>query len=261
MTEGAVTESDDVLAGVIGRMDERLEKLALARDRRRYFLAVYRTMTVSTRDAVHANRFMDPPWTAELTSRFASLYFDADTAWATRERCPGPWCAAFDVAGRGRVNAVEHTLLGINAHIVYDLPLAVAATMQAVGDVVDGEIAAATLARRRHDYEVINHVLAETIDSAQEVIASVSRLAALADGAMLRLDEYLAEAMLRFSRTQGWHTSVALSVARDDQEREAVRQHLDRVACSYVARIDVTRLVPTRVGRLIIERVRPPFMA
>lgn len=164
------------------------------------------------------------------------------------------------MAGRVRVNPVEHALLGINAHIVYDLPLAVASTMLAAGDVVDGEIAAATLARRRHDYEVVNHVLAETIDSAQEVIASMSRIAALVDGVMLRLDEYLAEAMLRFSRTQGWHTSVALAVVRDHQEREAIRDHLDRVACGYVSRIDVTRVVPTRVGRLLVERVRPPFM-
>lgn len=66
--------------------------------------------------------------------------------------------------------------------------------------------------------------------------------------------------MLRFSRTQGWHTSVALAVVRDHQEREAVRDHLDRVACGYVSRIDVTRVVPTRVGRLLVERVRPPFM-
>lgn len=115
------------------------------------------------------------------------------------------------------------------------------------------------LARRRHDYEVVNHVLAETIADAQAVLATFSSVSPWLDALALRFDDYAAEMLLRLSRTQGWHIAVALAVARTESEQEAIRVHLERVACGYVARIDLTRLVPTRRGRELVARFRPPF--
>lgn len=248
---------DDVLV----RMDERIAQLRRHGDDRAIFLSVYRTMTGAIHDAVGAGRFVDPAWTQDLTARFALLYFEAEDAWDTTGSCAAPWQAAFAVSGRPRVSAVEHALLGINAHIVYDLPRAVAATMHAAGDVVDGDLTPGVLARRRHDYDVVNHVLAETIDSAQQLLAEYSRVAAWVDAIALRLDEYAAEMLLRVSRTQGWHIALALAVARDEHEAEAVRAHLDRIACGYVQRIDLLQLLPTRAARALGSRFRPPFGA
>jgi hypothetical protein len=244
---------------VLGRMDRHLADLAGAEDDRRFFLGLYRVMTGSIHRGIDDGRFVDPAWTALLTTGFAELYFSAEEAWSSVGRCPGPWEAAFAASGRRRVSSVEHALLGVNAHIVYDLPQAVAAAMRASGDVVDGEVTPATLARRRHDYEVVNHILAETVDDAQDLLASYSRTAAWLDVLLLRFDEYAAEALLRASRTQGWHVAIALAVARDEREQEAVRAHLDRVACGYVSRIDLTQLVPTRIGRGLAARFRPPL--
>jgi hypothetical protein len=249
----------DDLAPLLARMDAQVGRLRDRRDVRRIFLAVYATMTGAIRRALAEGRFMDPRWTTELTTRFAGLYFDAEEAWQLGGRCPGPWEAAFAAGGHRRISTFEHALLGINAHIVYDLPFAVAATMREVGDVVEGRLDAATLVRRRHDYEVVNQVLAETITAAQAVLARESRMTAWLDVAAMRLDEYAAELLLRVSRTQGWHAALALAVARDDTECEAVRRHLDRVACSYVERIDLARMVPTAAGRRLMRRVRPPL--
>ncbi len=256
-----VAEATPGMAAVLVRMDERIAQLDRAGDDRAIFLSVYRTMTGAIHDAIAAGRFVDPAWTEDLTARFALLYFDAEDAWDRTGACAGPWEAAFAVAGRPRVTAVEHALLGINAHIVYDLPRAVAATMRATGDVVDGELTPGVLARRRHDYDVVNHILAETIDTAQELLARYSRVAAWIDALALRLDEYAAEMLLRVSRTQGWHIALALAVARNERETEAVRAHLDRIACGYVRRIDLVQLLPTRVARAVGDRFRPPFGA
>jgi hypothetical protein len=255
------TEDDDQqLEVLLERMAARIDELRRSGDDRRIFLAVYATMTNAIHVAIHGGRFMDPAWTALLTDRFAGLYFDAEDAWERQDpRCPGPWRAAFAAAGSRRISALEHALLGINAHIVYDLPFAVAAAMREAGDVVDGRLHADALVRRRHDYEVVNHILAETVDEAQEVLGTESRVSALLDALAGRLDAYVAEALLRVSRTQGWHTALALAVARDEQERDAVRQHLDRVACGYVQRIDVTQLVPGTRARSLVARWRAPF--
>jgi hypothetical protein len=254
------TAAEVVLDQVLERMRDRVGVLRRQGDDRRIFLAVYATMTGAIHEGVRTGRFMDPAWTEMLTARFATLYFDAEDAWEAHDpTCPRAWQAAFAAAGARRISAVEHALLGINAHIVYDLPFAVASTMVAIGDVRDGRLLADTLVRRRHDYEVVNHILAETIDAAQEVLAQESRASAVVDRLTLKLDNYAAELMLRASRTQGWHNALALAVARDDAEREAVRQHLDRVACGYVQRIDLTQLLPGGRVRAMVSRWRPPF--
>jgi hypothetical protein len=250
----------DGLAPLLARMDAQVRHLRDQRDDRRIFLAVYATMTGAIRGALADGRFLDPRWTTGLTTRFAELYFDAEEAWQLGGRCPGPWEAAFAAGRQRRISTFEHALLGINAHIVYDLPFAVAATMRELGDVVDGRLEAAVLVRRRHDYEVVNQVLAETIKAAQAVLAGESRVSAWLDFAAMRLDEYAAELLLRVSRTQGWHAALALAVARDDAEGDAVRRHLDRVACGYVERIDLARMVPTAAGRRLMRRVRPPLI-
>ena len=250
------------LAAILLRMEQRIAALRAAGDDRRIFLAVYTTMTRAIHEGVVSGRFMDPAWTALLTARFAGLYFDADHAWECGDdTCPRAWCAAFAAAGQPRISVVEHALLGINAHIVYDLPFAVAAAMQDAGDVRDGRLQGDTLVRRRHDYEVVNHILAETITAAQAVLAEESRVSRVLDTVAMRLDEYAAEALLRASRTQGWHNALALAVARDERERDAVRQHLDRVACAYVQRIDLTQFLPGVRVRRVMARWRPPFAA
>jgi hypothetical protein len=253
---------EPTLDAVLSRMTDRVADLRRRGDDRRIFLAVYATMTDAIHRGVRDGRFMDPRWTEILTARFATLYFDAEASWEAQDpRCPRPWQAAFAVAGARRISAIEHALLGINAHIVYDLPFAVASTMMAQGDVVDGRLHADTLVRRRHDYEVVNHILAETVDAAQAVLAIESRASVWVDKLTLKLDNYAAELMLRASRTQGWHIALALAVARTDAEREAVRQHLDRVACGYVQRVDITQLLPGARARTAISRWRPPFAA
>lgn len=242
-------------------LDERVQAFREAGDDRRIFASVYATMTGAIDRGLEDGRFVDPAWTAHLTDRFIWLYLDAEDAWRRGGTgCPTPWCAAFAACGQPRVSAVEHALLGINAHIVHDLPLAVADTLRDRGDTVDGRLQGDTLARRRHDYEVVNHVIADTIDDAQAVLATESRTSAVLDRLALRFDAYVAEAMLRAARTQGWHAAVALAVARDDAERQAVRTHLERVACGYVDRLDLTQLAPLR-ARPLLARWRAPLVA
>lgn len=259
MTSRAVpsTSSSVRIDDVLARMDARLAELHAAGDARRVFLAVYRTMSGSMRQAIAEGRFVDPAWTERLTVAFAQLYFDADRAWCDGRSCASPWAAAFVASERPRVTTIEHALLGINAHIVYDLPRAVAATMAASGDVHDGQVTEAVVARRRFDYEVVNQVLAETVDRAQEVLAGYVPRLRVVDTVAARLDEYAAEALLRVSRTQGWHAALALAVATTSEERTAIEGHLERLACSYVDRIDLLAMVPTATGRRLVGLVRP----
>jgi hypothetical protein len=256
-----LTAAPPPLPDLLSRMDARIADFEHDRDARRVFLTVYRTMTGAMVAAIDDDRFLDPAFAAALTLRFADLYFDADESWChVPEHCPAPWRCAFEVAASPRVTALEHALLGINAHIVYDLPQALADTLRTFGD-TGREATPAQLARRRFDYEVVNQVLVETVDHAQDVLAErFFSSARWLDTLALRFDELLAELLLRTARTQGWHSAVALAHAADDRERDVVRRQLERLTLDYARRIDVTQHVPTGVGRRMAARWRAPFV-
>ncbi len=252
---------DGSIDKLLQRMDERLAQLNAAGDRRRIFLTVYRTMTATMDRNVPDGLFLDPEWSAALTLRFAEMYFEADDAFEHGGCCPEPWAASFRAAGQDHVLVLEHALLGINAHIMYDLPRAVAETMVAFGDTAPNAHHDALLSRRRFDFEVVNHLLAVTTDQVQDLIGqNFSRSVKVIDALASRVDEYVAEAFLRYARTQGWHSAVAMAFARDDREREIVRAQLERVAVDYASRIDLASLMPTRVGKRVMRRFRQPIV-
>jgi len=54
---------------------------------------------------------------------------DAFTAWETGEPTPRPWQVAFEASTNSDINPLRYSLLGINAHINYDLPHALLAVI------------------------------------------------------------------------------------------------------------------------------------
>lgn len=251
------------LDAVAERMDRRLAEFQEAGDHRSIFLTVYRAMTAQMQRFLPAGRFLDPQWTLALTTRFAGMYFEADEAFSHPDQvCPGPWQCAFAAASVRRVLTLEHALLGINAHITYDLPRAVADNLVEFSDLVPGTHGmpvSGVLVRRRYDYEVVNDILAHTTDMVQDaLVQTFSPFLKVLDTLAMRFDEYAAEMFLRYARTQGWTHAVALGFARDDHERELIRAQLEHVSMEQVARIDLTSNLPRRL-RKVAYRMRPPL--
>ncbi len=256
-----VEDHGEAVDQLLARMDDRLADFVRDDDPRQIFLTVYRTMTATMDRSMPDGVFLDPAWSSALTLRFAGMYFDADEAFECGDACPEPWAVCFRAAHEERVLVLEHALLGINAHIMYDLPRAVAETMVAFGDTGPDVDHTAIVARRRFDFDVVNHLLALTTDQVQNLLGTrFSRSVKVADALGSRVDEYIAEFFLRYARTQGWHSAVAMAFAEDDREREVVRAHLERVATDYAGRIDLTSLVPTRLGKRLARRYRAPLV-
>src|SRR5215203_518971 len=128
----------------------------------RYFLGTYLRTTRSVAAALAAGRFEDPSWVAAWDVEFACFYLDAlELHGKAPEAVPAPWRLAFGTDPGLPPEA--HVLLGMNAHINYDLPLALLAM------VPPGEFADAFLLdRRRRDHERIDAVLAARV-SAEDV--------------------------------------------------------------------------------------------
>ena len=78
--------------------------------------------------AVDGGLFEDPAWVERWDVAFAGLYLDAPRRRPGRRRAvPRPWRLAFDAPAD--LPALRHVLLGINAHVNYDLPQALLAVI------------------------------------------------------------------------------------------------------------------------------------
>ncbi|WP_284014599.1 DUF5995 family protein [Halobaculum litoreum] len=151
---------------------------------------------------------------------FANRYRTALAAYerGERDRVPRAWRLAFDAALAGDTLVTQDALLGINAHVVHDLALA----LVDVG--VDPKPA------RRADHDAVNAVLAELVDVEQALLAR--RYApgiAEMDAAGGRLDERAAYLTLAEGRDWAWHCAVALADG-GPLARRTVRWLLERVS-------------------------------
>lgn len=152
---------DDVLlrfATIIAEQREAGSPLA-------YFPCLYRAVTRRVRAGVAAGQFDDGPRMERFVTGFATLYFDAYDAFRAGGSPPSPWTCAFTAATRGELLAVQHLLLGMNAHINRDLAVA---AVEAAGP--------AGLDALGRDFDHINDVLAAL---APEVKAAIERFSPL----------------------------------------------------------------------------------
>ena len=109
------------IGALIERMNGQLAELRTAGDRRAAFLGTYLRTTRAVGAALERGVFEDPDWVARWDVDFAALYLDALEAHRTDPSSVArPWQRAF--GARPGLPPEAHVLLGMNAHINYDLP-------------------------------------------------------------------------------------------------------------------------------------------
>jgi hypothetical protein len=154
---------------LIERMETLLGPLEEAGDARRFFHATYLRTTRAVRDALRAGEFSDPQWVERWDVAFADLYLDALIADSSGGAVSRPWAIAFRAAReQHNAPALRHVLLGMNAHINYDLPQALLAV------ITTGEFAdPAVTSRRRADHQRIDDVLSRRVGAEGDGVARI----------------------------------------------------------------------------------------
>jgi hypothetical protein len=229
--------------GVTRRMAGLIREWEGAADRRALFLSCYALMTRNVLSAIDAGDFRDPPWVSGLLDRFADYYF---AALEGDERqvasVPEVWRLAFNAARDPDLEVMQHLLLGINAHINYDLVLC-------LGDALEPEWHALS-ADERHarylDHCHINDIIGHTIDAVQDQI--VDRYAPwmeVVDAALGRLDEWLVLKMIARWRDQVWALAVQRVELPDEAAREAHRREIEEsvVSRGHLIRLDAVGMM------------------
>jgi len=182
---------------------ERLEgRLRDQGDRRAVFLTIYTNMTRAVQRSVERGAFADPAWMREYTRTFANYYREAFLAFEQGRSgaVPDPWRIAFGTATAGNALVAQDAFPGINAHINYDLGLA-------IRDVdVDPN------ARKRADHRTIDDILGRLIDAQQAALAELYAPGIDdVDAALGRFDESLSVFAMTEGREQAWRVGVVLA--------------------------------------------------
>jgi hypothetical protein len=197
-------------------------------DRRATFLSCYMMMTRNMLAAIDRREFEDSAWVAGLLTRFADYYFVALEAYEQEPASAPPvWQLAHDATREHRPIALQELLLGINAHINYDLVFALV-------DVLGPEWDALSPDRRDGRYSdhcCVNDVIGRTIDEVQdEVLERNSRLMAIIDDLLGPVDEALISHLISHWREAVWRNAVCLLEARDARDRDRVIHEVEQEA-------------------------------
>ena len=176
-----------------------------------YFPAVYSRVTTQIALSIERGEFADGDRMNVFATEFASRYLNAWNRKVPRPRC---WQATWDVAEENLL-IVQHLLLGINAHVNFDLPQSVAAVARQSGD----------LAGAREDFDTVNDLLSsvsvDVLGDLGRLSRLTSKIATLGGGRMFNFS-------LRAARAQAWNAAERL-YALDDQQRAAYVAELDRL--------------------------------
>jgi hypothetical protein len=212
-------------------MEQHIARWEAEQDARSVFLSCYRLMTLNMYQALEEGQFDDPAWVGALLEHFAGYYFIALEAYEAGDpTAPEAWQIAFEAAKQPGLSPIQHLLLGVNAHINYDLVLAEV-------DLLDPEWAGLTpeqRAGRQADHERVNQVIGETIDAVQDTILEPRqpRLEIL-DRLMGGLDEWLISRLIRHWRGEVWEAAIHFLDAPDPESRAGLR----RTRSAQVARL------------------------
>jgi hypothetical protein len=227
LAEIAAYRPKDIDEG-LDAMRSALDYFHRENDQRAIFLRAYYLITLAVHQAInqsgrYQNRiFFDPEWIKKLAGKFSLLYFQS---LSTQEReGERAWKTAHRLAGTNQTSVFQDMLLGLNAHINYDLAYGIYLNLKEFDDGRDHLL----LPRRKFDHDQVNNILVNTIPQVEDVLTrdyggELRVMAELAGD----LDEVLANIGLKYYRERVWWTAISFLSASTPEELQLVHARLD----------------------------------
>jgi hypothetical protein len=245
---------DESSADSIGAVLARMETLydLVSGDERRHFHTTYRRTTKAIADAVEAGHFVDGDWVERWDVRFAESYLDAlEACEHDAVSVPSPWRVAFAAAHEVDLPPLRHVLLGMNAHINYDLPQAIIAVMSP-DDFDDPEV----VARREDDHRRVDDVLSERVSAEDHELqaAEAPGTRTLLDRLLTPLNRMASRRFIAEARRKVWHNAKVL-----DRGRRAGPDAYDDLLSQLAERSAVRVADLRRPGQVVLRLARHGF--
>jgi hypothetical protein len=203
---------------VITRMQNIISSWESQTDGRSIFLNCYKLMTSNMLVAVEQKEFSDSEWVNQLLHAFADYYFLAlENYDRNPDSTPSVWRLAHDASTNPDITPLQKLLLGVNAHINYDLVLTLV-------DLLQPEWIQLKEERRKiryADHCLVNEVIGRTIDSVQdELLEPAMPVLDIIDKLLGPLDEYLISRLITNWRENVWQNATRLIETNDPEEQQ-----------------------------------------
>jgi Family of unknown function (DUF5995) len=157
-------------------------------------------VTLEVQRGIAQGRFEDGPRMVRLDVTFANRYLAAYETFRAGGTASGCWQLAFTATQDDRLIILQDLLVGINAHINFDLGIAAAQTSP--GDAIDG---------LHGDFDQINLILGGLLPRVEKVIGQFSPLIGLLDQLGGRSEEEVLNFSLDAARDDAWNHALVLA--------------------------------------------------
>jgi len=201
----AATTIDQVLAA----LDQIIADARGHGSRLGYFPVLYRQVTAEVQRRIETGSFFDDgERMGRLVVVFAGRYLEAYEGFRNRQPISECWQTALSAADRYWPIVLQHLLLGMNAHINFDLAIAAV------------EVAGDDLAGLDADFGRINDVLGSMIDQVENSLARIWPLLGLLDRVAGRSEEVVLGFSLKKARSCAWQVANDLTEADEDGRKK-----------------------------------------
>ncbi len=158
-----------------------------------YFAALYRNVTLKVKQGIANGFFEDGARMEKLDVAFAGRYLAALESYRAEQNTSRCWIAAFETANKWSPIILQQLLIGMNAHINFDLGIAA----QAVAP-------GSELASLKTDFNRINDILASMVLKVRSDVEEVSPWIKLLDKYASQTEDRLIEFSFTKARTSAW---------------------------------------------------------
>jgi len=199
---------------VLHRLDEIIEETIHENNHLGIFAFVYRRTTAQIKQAISEKRFEDNERMEKFDVIFANRYIDAYDKFKLKQNISKSWQSTFYTKDEP-LTIIQHLVMGMNAHISFDLGLAAEAISpkNKIDDL-------------KSDFIIVNQILQEIINEMQDRIGKVSRLMFLLDWVGAKSDEKIINFGIVNARQFAWQFALGLS-ALDGLPKTALIEQTD----------------------------------
>jgi hypothetical protein len=178
---------------VLSELDQIILRARNEQSRLGYFATLYRNVTIKVKQDIAAGLFADGARMEKFDVTFANRYLLAMQSFQTGKPTSKCWLVAFQTAGNWGPIILQQLLIGMNAHINFDLGIA-------AQEVAPGS----ELASLEPDFNRINDILGSMINKVRSDIEELSPWIRLLDRYASQSEDRLVNFSLGKARLSAW---------------------------------------------------------
>lgn len=178
---------------ILVELDEIIRRARQEQSRLGYFATLYRNVTIKVKEGIAAGFFEDGARMEQLDVTFANRYLLALESFRAGRPASKCWVTAFQTADTWAPTVLQQLLIGMNAHINFDLGIAAQA-------VAPGN----ALPTLQTDFNRINDILGGMISKVRTDVGEVSPWIRLLNSLPSQSDDRLINFSLNKARASAW---------------------------------------------------------